>query len=55
LSDLVRVTLKERDAFGNTVIMRRPRGGGTNTQFLKPTFPLPPKSRPSASPEAAAK
>jgi hypothetical protein len=41
LSDLVRVTLKERDEFGNTLFMRRPGAGSAGGQRLQPVFPIP--------------
>lgn len=41
LSDLVRVTLKERDEFGNTIFMRRNPGESVGEQKFQPTFPLP--------------
>jgi len=41
LSDLVRVTLKERDEFGNTIFMRRNPGERVGEQKFQPTFPLP--------------
>ena len=47
LSDLVRVTLKERDAFGNTVILRRGDLESADIQLLQPVFPLPSDAGPA--------